>query len=61
MTGIFALLGISLEKAVVASILYRVVYSIAPYLLSLGFYRLVLRQEDKRQIEQEAEYENPYP
>jgi uncharacterized protein (TIRG00374 family) len=60
MTGVFALLGVSLEKAVVASILYRVVYSIIPYLISLGFYRLVLRQEDETQIAQEAEYENPY-
>jgi uncharacterized protein (TIRG00374 family) len=60
MTGIFALLGITLEKAVVAAVLYRVVYSIIPYLLSLGFYRLVLRQEDNSQSTQEADYENPY-
>jgi uncharacterized membrane protein YbhN (UPF0104 family) len=60
MTGIFALLGITLEKAVVASVLYRVVYSIIPYVVSLGFYRLVLRQEDNSPITQEAEYENPY-
>jgi uncharacterized protein (TIRG00374 family) len=60
MTGVFSLLGIPLEKAVVGSILYRVVYSIVPYLISLGFYRLALRQEGKGQIAQEAEYENPY-
>jgi uncharacterized protein (TIRG00374 family) len=59
-TGTLALLGIPLEKAVVAAVLYRVVYSIIPYLVSLGFYRLVLHQADKGQITQEAEYENPY-
>jgi uncharacterized protein (TIRG00374 family) len=60
MTGIFALLGVSFEKAVVASILYRVVYSIVPYLVSLVFYRWILRQRDKNEITQEAEYENPH-
>lgn len=60
MTGIFALLGTPFEKAVVAAILYRVVYSIVPYLVSLGFYRWILRQEDKSRRAQEAEYENPY-
>lgn len=62
MTGIFALFGIPLEKAVLASVLYRVVYSIVPYIVSLAFYRLVLNPEDDRQnrAAQEAEYENPY-
>jgi uncharacterized protein (TIRG00374 family) len=62
MVGVFALFGIPFEKAVLASILYRVVYSIVPYLVSLGFYRLVLRREDggKGPIAQEVDYENPY-
>jgi uncharacterized protein (TIRG00374 family) len=62
MTGIFALFGIPFEKAVLAAILYRVVYSIVPYFVSLGFYRTALRQEDngKGQFTQEADYENPY-
>lgn len=62
MTGIFALLGVTLEVAALAAILYRVVYSIAPYLLSLGFYRLVLRpqEEGNKHAAQEATYENPY-
>jgi len=62
MAGIFALFGTPFEKAVLATILYRVVYSIVPYLVSLGFYRLVLRREDdgKGPIAQEADYENPY-
>ena len=60
MTGILALLGITLEKAVVAAVLYRVVYSIIPYLVSLGLYRFVLRREDTSQTKQEAKYESPY-
>jgi len=62
MTGIFALFGIPFEKAVLAAILYRVVYSIVPYLVSLGFYRMALRQDDngKSHIAQEVDYENPY-
>jgi len=62
MTGIFGLFGIPFEKAVLASILYRVVYSVIPYLVSLGFYKLVLRpdDEDNDQSTQEADYENPY-
>lgn len=58
MAGIFALFGISFEKAVLASILYRAVYSIAPYLVSLGLYRQILRRQ--RSSTQETEYENPY-
>lgn len=62
MTGIFTLFGVPFEKAVLASILYRVIYMIIPYLLSLGFYRFVLRsqEEEESPITQEAEYENPY-
>lgn len=62
MTGIFTLFGIPFEKAVLATILYRVIFMIIPYLLSLGFYRLVLRSQEEKEspITQEAEYENPY-
>lgn len=62
MSGVYALFGIPFEQAVLASILYRVVYSIVPYLISLGFYRLVLHPDDDRNedVTQEAEYENPY-
>jgi uncharacterized protein (TIRG00374 family) len=58
MAGIFALFGISFENAVLASILYRAVYSIAPYLVSLGLYRQILRRQ--RSSTQETEYENPH-
>lgn len=62
MTGIFTLFGIPFEIAVLASILYRVIFMIIPYLISLGFYRFVLRSQDEEEspITQEAEYENPY-
>ncbi|MEJ2208203.1 MAG: flippase-like domain-containing protein [Anaerolineae bacterium] len=58
MAGIFALFGISFEKAVLASILYRAVYSIAPYLVSLGFYRQLLRRRGYESGVQEVDYEN---
>ncbi|MCL7454857.1 MAG: flippase-like domain-containing protein [Anaerolineae bacterium] len=62
MSGIFALFGTPFEKAVLASVLYRVVFSIVPYVVSLAFYRLALRKEKNGQspIKQEGEYENPY-
>jgi uncharacterized protein (TIRG00374 family) len=44
MAGLYALLGVPLEKAVLASILFRVVYYLVPYLVSLGFYWRLLRQ-----------------
>lgn len=44
MAGIYALLGIPLQKAVLASILFRVVYYLVPYLVSLVFYWRLLRQ-----------------
>jgi uncharacterized protein (TIRG00374 family) len=62
MSGIFALFGYAFETTVLASVLYRVVYSVVPYLVSLGFYRLALRGEEngKSSIRQEGDYENPY-
>jgi uncharacterized protein (TIRG00374 family) len=42
MAGILALLGISFHRAVLASILFRLVYFIFPYLISLGFYWWIL-------------------
>jgi len=47
MTGIFALFGIPVERAALVAILYRVVYSILPYIVSLGFYKLVLNQSSR--------------
>ncbi len=42
MAGIYALLGVSFEQAVLASILFRVVYDFIPFLVSLFFYRRLL-------------------
>jgi uncharacterized protein (TIRG00374 family) len=44
MSGIYALLGVPLQQAVLASILFRLVYYLIPYLASLGFYWRLLRQ-----------------
>jgi uncharacterized protein (TIRG00374 family) len=62
MAGIFALFGIPFERAVLASVLFRVVYSIVPYLVSLGFYRRILRRKDDGSgyCAQETAHENPY-
>lgn len=62
LSGIFALYGFPFETAALTSVLYRVVYSIVPYLVSLAFYRLVLRRQEKGQsaLTQEEDDENPY-
>jgi uncharacterized protein (TIRG00374 family) len=44
MAGVFALLGVGFEEAVLAALLFRAVFYIIPYLVSLGFYwRLAIR------------------
>ena len=43
MAGVYALLGVPLRSAVLAAILFRVVYYFIPFLVSLGFYRRLLR------------------
>ena len=62
MSGIFVLFGVAFEKAVLVSVLYRVVYSVVPYVVSLGLYRLALRREGnaKNSFSQEGDDENPY-
>lgn len=51
LSGILTLYGFPFETAALASVLYRVVYSVAPYLVSLAFYRLVLRQQKEKDDE----------
>jgi uncharacterized protein (TIRG00374 family) len=46
MTGVYALLGVPLEQAVLASVLFRVVYYIIPFLVSLAFYWRLLHGAD---------------
>jgi glycosyltransferase 2 family protein len=43
MAGVFHLLGAALEPALLASVLYRVVYFMVPYAVSLAFYGQLLR------------------
>jgi len=43
MAGVYALLGVPFELAVLASILFRVVYDFIPFLLSVFFYRRLLQ------------------
>lgn len=61
MTGIFSLFGHPLERAALAAILFRVLYTIVPYLVSLGFYRALLIQDSRKQHLQTggAGYEDP--
>ena len=37
MAGVFALLGVGFEEAVLAALLFRGVFYLVPYLVSLGF------------------------
>ena len=43
MTGIYVLLGVQLEQAVLAAVLFRVVYYIVPFVASLVLYSRLLR------------------
>ena len=44
LAGIYALFGIPIGTAVLAAILFRIVYYFVPFLVSLGFYRRLLRE-----------------
>ena len=46
MAGTYHLLGVPLEEAVLASVLFRAVYYMAPFAVSLAFYRGVLRRRE---------------
>jgi uncharacterized protein (TIRG00374 family) len=45
MTGVLMLLGVSFEQAVLGAILFRAIFFIFPYLVSLLFYRRLMRLE----------------
>jgi uncharacterized protein (TIRG00374 family) len=47
MAGVYALLGISLAQAFLASILFRVVYDFVPFFLSLALYRRLIRKRNQ--------------
>jgi uncharacterized protein (TIRG00374 family) len=44
MAGVFALMGVRLEQAVLAAILFRLMYYLLPYFMILPVYNRVLRQ-----------------
>jgi uncharacterized protein (TIRG00374 family) len=48
MAGIYALLGVRLEQAVLAAILFRLMYYLLPYLLILPFYNRLLVRAGKQ-------------
>jgi uncharacterized protein (TIRG00374 family) len=48
MAGIFALLGVRLEQAVLAAILFRILYYLLPYFLILPFYNRLLQRAGKQ-------------
>jgi len=43
MAGVFVLLGVSFEQAFLASVLFRAIFFLIPYFVSLVFYRRLLR------------------
>jgi uncharacterized protein (TIRG00374 family) len=43
MAGVYTLLGVSTEQALLAAVLFRIVYYLVPFVLSLGFYWPLLR------------------
>lgn len=47
MAGVFALLGVGFGKAVLASLLFRVVFYVVPYAISLAFYWRLIPSEGK--------------
>ena len=50
MVGIFVLLGVPFQPAFLASVLFRIIYYLLPYFLSLGFYGRLLRQAERQAL-----------
>lgn len=48
MAGVFALLGTPIEQAVLAALLFRVIYFLLPYFASFGFYGRLMGPTDHR-------------
>jgi len=46
MSGVYAIFGTRFEQAVLASLLFRVLYDIIPFVVSLPFYRKLLQKLD---------------
>jgi glycosyltransferase 2 family protein len=52
MAGIYALLGVQLEQAILAAILFRILYYLLPYFLILPFYTRLQRRAAKQETSQ---------
>ncbi len=61
MAGILSLLGTSFEQAVLASILFRIIYTLLPYLVSLIFYGRHLRLPEEKYAPISKEKQGAYP
>jgi uncharacterized protein (TIRG00374 family) len=61
MAGVFNLLGVSFEQALLASILFRVMYFLLPYFTSLPLYWHLIRKSDEAQSKRsKGEEENAH-
>jgi uncharacterized protein (TIRG00374 family) len=49
MAGIYALLGTPFQRAILAAILFRVIYYLIPYVITLALYRRLLRYKEQPQ------------
>jgi uncharacterized protein (TIRG00374 family) len=49
MAGVYAMLGVSFEQAVLVSILFRFIYYLGPYFISLTCYGSILKQQTSSQ------------
>jgi uncharacterized protein (TIRG00374 family) len=47
MAGVYTLLGVPYEQAVLTALLFRLVFYVVPFSLSLPFYRRLLREEER--------------
>ena len=48
MAGIYSMMGVHLEQAVLAAILFRFMYYFLPYVLILPFYKRLLNRAKKQ-------------
>jgi uncharacterized protein (TIRG00374 family) len=54
MAGIYHLLGVPLEEAILVSILFRVVYYMVPFAISLAFYHRLMKVESGEMLQEEG-------
>jgi len=55
MSGVYVLLGVSFEQAILVSILFRVIYSFIPFAISLLLYRRLLQSSETSIYEGQAD------